>query len=213
MLARSRVATALLAAGYAVFSPSYRRHALMAEEIDDAATAYEYLRNHPQFDPDRLAILGNSHGGTIALNLAPRTSARAVIEYSAVSDIELMVAFMTSNRVRASMPLVREALDDLKRTCGGTCEEVPEMYRGLSPAYRIWGIPCPVFIAHGSHDGLVPVTHAYVLRDALEAAEKNHEIHIFPRATHAFPFQKRTDAGILSKLTIDFLVRNGCSPR
>lgn len=206
-MARSSVATALLARGYAVLSLAYRRHALMREEIDDAEAAFAFLRQHPLIDANRLAILGNSHGGAIAITVAPRTTARAVIEFSAPTDIEVMVRFITASKMRARAPMVRESLDDLRRICGGTFDEVPEVYRGLSPAYRIWDLSAPIMIAHGSHDGIVPVTHAYVLRDALEAAEKPYEMHIYPRMPHPFPFQRRPESADVIARTLDFLQR------
>lgn len=207
VLARSPVAVGLLESGFAVLSLSYRRHALMAEEVDDAEAAFGLMTAHPLLDPRRLAILGNSHGGSIAIVTAPRTTARAVVEYCGVTDIEVMVRYLTVSRLRASTPLVREALDDLKRICGGTFDEVPEVYRALSPAYRIFDLSVPIMIAHGSHDGIVPVTHAYILRDALEAAEKPYEMHIYPRMPHPFPFQKRPQSADVIARTIDFLRR------
>jgi dipeptidyl aminopeptidase/acylaminoacyl peptidase len=207
VIARTRVAAALLAQGYAVLAVSYRRHGLLDKEVDDAQAAFEFLRAHPRVDADRLAILGNSHGGSIAIAVAPRTTARCVVEYCAVADIPLMVRFLTASRLRSHAPLVREALDDLKRICGGTCDEVPEVYRAISPAYRVWALEVPMMMAHGSHDGLVPVTHAYILRDALEAAEKQYEMHIYPRMPHPFPFQRRPEADDLIGRTVDFLRR------
>lgn len=205
VIAQSRVAAALLSAGYAVLAVSYRRHALMSEEVDDAQAAFEFLERHPGVDATRMAILGNSHGGSIAVLVAPRTRARVLIEYCAVTDIEVMVRFLTASRLRSHAPLVREALDDLKRICGGTCDEVPEDYRAISPAYRAWEIDIPVMIIHGTHDGLVPVTHAYILRDALEAAEKNYQMHVYPRMPHSFPFQKRPEAREAIARTLQFL--------
>lgn len=205
VMARSRVAAGLLAAGYAVISAGFRRHAWMRGEVDDAVAAYHYLAAHPRVDADRIAFLGNSHGGAIALVAAPRTAAKAIVEYCAPTDAEPMVRFLTSSSLRARNPLVREAMDDLKAITGGTFDECPEVYRAMSPAYRVWEIQCPVLIVHGSRDGLVPVTHAYILRDALEAAEKPHEMHIFPRMPHSFPFQNRPEAADAITRTVAFL--------
>jgi len=210
VMAMSRVATGLLAAGYAVLSAGYRRHAWMQGEIEDALAAYRLLEGHPRVDADRIAFLGNSHGGSIVLGAGPRTNAIAVVNYCGVTDAESMFRFLTSSPLRARMPLIREALDDLKKIAGGTFDEYPEVYRAMSPAYRVWEMRCPVLIVHGSQDGVVPVTHAYILRDALEAAECPYEMHIYPRMPHSFPFQNRPEARDAVALTVAFLKK--CIP-
>jgi len=205
VMARSRVAAGLLAAGYAVLSAGYRRHAWMGGEVDDGEAAFRFLQSHRRIDPERISVLGNSHGGSIAIMMAPRVPARCVINYCGVTDAEVMVRFLTCSSLRAHAPLVREALNDLKQICGGTLDEVPEMYRAMSPAYRAWQLQCPIMTVHGSQDRLVPVTHAYILRDALEAAEKPFEIHIFPRMPHSFQFHNRPDARDAIERTVRFL--------
>lgn len=205
VMARTRVAAGLLAAGYAVVSAGYRRHAWMTGEVDDAIAAFRFLEAHPRVDAARIGFLGHSHGGSIALVAGPRVASRFVVNYCGVTDAESMWRFLTCSALRARAPLVREAIDDLKRITGGTYDECPEMYRAMSPAYRVWEMPCPVMILHGSQDGLVPVTHAYILRDALEAAEKAYEMHIFPRMPHSFPFQNRAEARDAIARTITFL--------
>jgi dipeptidyl aminopeptidase/acylaminoacyl peptidase len=208
VMAHSRVAAALLAAGYAIISVAYRRHAWMRGEVDDALAGYRYMARHPYIDPNCIAILGNSHGGSIALVAGPKTDAMAIIEYCGVTDVAAMHRHLTATNLRARLPLVREAIEDLKKLCGGTYEQCPDVYHALSPALQVPHMQCPIMIVHGANDAVVPVQHAQILREALEAAQHPHEIHVFPKMPHSFQFQNRAEAREAISRTVAFL--NSC---
>ena len=46
--------------------------AALAGECDDAVAALEWLRAHPQVDPDRVAMIGSSYGGVMVMLAAGR---------------------------------------------------------------------------------------------------------------------------------------------
>lgn len=202
---QTQLASRLCEQGYALLAVAYRRHAWLQGEVLDAAAGYRYLQAHPRILAHRVGVLGNSHGGSIALTAAPGLAPAVVVSSCAVTDAEAMLRFVRCSKLRFAGPLIKEALEDLARSCGGTFEECPEVYRAMSPACRAAQIECPVFIVHGSQDALVPVTHAYVLRDALEAAECPHELHVVPRMPHSFIFHDRPEARSISGTLLNFL--------
>src|ERR1019366_1610768 len=70
--------------GYVIVTPDYRgstghgdaHHMAIdygGKELDDVATAVDYLKTLPYLDPDRLGIMGWSHGGVIKAHLAMPT--------------------------------------------------------------------------------------------------------------------------------------------
>jgi dipeptidyl aminopeptidase/acylaminoacyl peptidase len=204
-MVRTRVASALCEQGYALLAVAYRRHAWLRGEVDDAVAGFRFLQQHPRVDACRVGLFGNSHGGSIALTTAPRVAPQVVVSSCAVTDAEAMLRFVSCSHLRMAGPLIKEALTDLERSCGGTFEQCPEVYRAMSPVFRALQIECPVFIVHGSQDALVPVTHAYVLRDALAAADKPHELHVVPRMPHSFLFHDRPEAAATLKSLLAFL--------
>jgi carboxymethylenebutenolidase len=84
---------------------------------------------------------------------------------------------------------------------------------GPSPIDLVDGFLCPIFGAYGENDPSVPLATVLQFRDALEAARKIHEIHVFPNAGHAFmndhyPQGYNADAaGEAWRLLVDFFDR------
>jgi carboxymethylenebutenolidase len=64
---------------------------------------------------------------------------------------------------------------------------------GPSPIDLIPQMPCPIFGAYGEADKGIAVDTVYKFRDALEAAGKVHEIHVYPNAEHAFMNDQRPE--------------------
>ena len=73
---------------------------------------------------------------------------------------------------------------------------------------------CPIFGAYGEADRGIAVDTVLKFRDALEAAGKPHEIHIYPSAEHAFMNDRRPEgynaeaAADAWKRVLDFFGRN-----
>lgn len=64
---------------------------------------------------------------------------------------------------------------------------------GPSPIDLVEHMPCPIFGAYGADDRGIAVETVYKFRDALEAAGKTHEIHVYPGAEHAFMNDQRPE--------------------
>lgn len=76
-----------LSNGYAVLEIDYRRFHFGDEELEDAVAGYRYLKSSPEIDPDRIAVVGDSHGGYLVLMLATKEKPAAVISYAGLVDI------------------------------------------------------------------------------------------------------------------------------
>lgn len=138
-------------------------------EIVDIGNLCDELRSRPYVDPERLGILGYSRGAHAALLALGRYDGfRAGVLWSAPVDMERHV------RVH---PWIQQIV-------GGTPEEVPEEYAYRSPLGSVDRIPCPVLILHGEEDEVVPVEHARLLAQALEARNKPFELGILPGEGH-----------------------------
>jgi len=143
------------------FGPDGRvDHPLVVQDLDGAL---EYLRRHPRVDAARLAVVGFSFGGRLAVIAAARhPDLKAVVVYYAVASYqELAKQRPVSGRALHTRPLT----------------ELAGAIRGS------------VLIHHGEADRTVPVGQSLLLHEALVAAGKAATLYRYPEADHLFNAQ------------------------
>ncbi|MHB8069620.1 MAG: alpha/beta hydrolase family protein [Desulfobaccales bacterium] len=172
---------------YVVLAAAYHSDYLGGPlEIESMAAALKALAGLPQVDRARLAALGVSHGGYLALMCAghPRipVKIKAAVSISGVVD----VAAFLQQRYRPSLwgrlapggqppelaasPAVR-ALGWPPDKDAGTRGN----YDRLSVLTYVGSFQAPVLAIHGTQDNLVPVSQARSLKEALEQRQKVFE--------------------------------------
>lgn len=144
--------------GYVIVTPDYRgstghgdaHHMAIdygGKELDDVATAVDYLKTLPYVDPDRLGIMGWSHGGFITAHLAMRkqTPFKAAAAIVPVTNLVFRLSYKGPGYQRdyAAEPGI-----------GGLPFEKPEEYIKRSPLYHVedLGIPLLVHVATNDQD-------------------------------------------------------------
>jgi acetyl esterase/lipase len=147
------LAADLVAHGWAAWNVEYRRVGLRAgggwpATFDDVAAAIDLLADvEAPLDLGRVAAVGHSAGGHLALWAAGRSAARvplsAAVGQAAVSDLD-----------RAAAAGVCGGM--VERLLGGSPARVPDRYGEASPARRL-PLEVPVLLVHGGRDDLVPV--------------------------------------------------------
>jgi len=180
------LATALAAAGYAVWAPEYRRVGEAGGgwpgTFDDVRSAIDLLRETDDsgLDTSRTVLVGHSAGGHLAL-WAGATGAgaplvpRGVIGLAAITDL---AAYYTAGGggCEQSVP----------QLLGGTPDQLPERYSQVSPVAL--PSPVPVVLLQGTADPIVPPSQASALTSAevraIAGAEHFDMIHpgtaVFP---------------------------------
>jgi dienelactone hydrolase len=154
----------------------------------DALAAIDWLAKRPLVDPARLALVGASMGGQVALLAAAhKPPIRAVAAFFAPTDLA---------RWREANPFIRDYLDDL---CG------PEGLPVRSPILRVAQIDAPVLLIHGDRDENVRVEQTHAMSGALRSHGKEVEDVIIPGATHYFTEQQNAQA---RRALFDFLRRH-----
>ena len=139
---------ALAAEGIATWNVEYRRVGDVgggwpgtAEDVGNAVGfVAELVRRFP-LDPDRVALLGHSAGGHLALLAARQARLRAVLPVAAAADV-LAVSRRGGGDGAADAFL------------GGSPEEVPDRFAAASPRLPL-GVP--QVLIHGVEDDVVPV--------------------------------------------------------
>src|SRR3954470_6857017 len=128
----------LVAHGFAVLNAEYRRVGAgggWPATFDDARAVVALAREQPE--AGRLAILGHSAGGHLALYAAAEGGVDAVVALAAPSDLEARPG------------------PETHALMGGTPEEVPERYALGNPIRRL-PLGVPILLVHGSADETVP---------------------------------------------------------
>lgn len=168
----------LAARGYLAWNIEYRR---VGQEgggwpgtLDDAGAAVDALADVEEADTERVAAVGHSAGGHLALWLAarekPRVRVRAAVSLAGVADLE--------SGARAG--LGDGAVVDF---VGGGADDVPERYARASPA-ELLPLGVPQLLVHGGRDEIVPPEQSRAYAEKAGAAGDDVELVELPGADH-----------------------------
>ncbi len=193
-----RTSRALAAAGYVVADVGYRlapAH-LFPAAVADVKCAVGRLRERAgelQIDPRRVALLGRSAGGEIALVAAYSTGDAAIPPACAVADAPVsgvISLYAPTDLVWGhANPLVPDPIDGprtIETYLGGPPAARPEAYRLASATSWVFRPLPSTLIVHGGGDQLVSPEHARRLFTALGDAAQPVELLLVPFADHGF---------------------------
>lgn len=177
----------MAARGYTIFAIDYR-HAprfRFPAQLDDVRAALDFIRQSAakyETQSDRIAILGRSAGGHLAMLAAYQPDAlpvRAVVSY--YGPFNLTEGYKDPPKPD---PLNVRAL--LTAFLGGTPSQLPQEYIKASPAsYVTRKLPATLLI-HGSRDHIVEVRFAQDMYQRLQAVGTTSVLLEIPWAEHAF---------------------------
>jgi fermentation-respiration switch protein FrsA (DUF1100 family) len=126
----------------------------------DADAAYRYVVTQRGADPRRVVLYGQSLGSAAAADVAARESCGALILESGLSSASDMAATI--------LPWLPRALHRLGKFRFDTTGKLPR-------------VRCPVFIAHGDRDEIIPVEQGHKL---YAAAREPKQLRIVTGAGH-----------------------------
>jgi len=180
--------------GYVVIAPEYRGSTgygpehynaidYGGHEIDDVITAYDWLvENLPHVDPERVAIMGWSHGGFIAAHAVFREEHpfRAAVAIVPVTNLIFRLSYKG--------PYYQWAFSTQERIRGLPFER-PELYVERSPVYHVDKLEVPILVHLATNDDDVDFVEAEMLVHALQV-KKPHlaetKIYVDPPGGHSF---------------------------
>jgi dipeptidyl aminopeptidase/acylaminoacyl peptidase len=185
----------LINQGYAVVAPDYRGSAGYGKEFwelidygglenEDVFAAKQWmLENHEEIDPDRVGILGWSHGGMITLmNL-----------FNHPKDYKVGYAGVPVSDLVARMGYKGDAYRELYSApyhIGKTAEDDVNEYRKRSPAWNAEKLQTPLLIHTNTNDEDVNVLEVEHLIKSLKAAGKKFEYKIYQNAPGGHEFNR-----------------------
>jgi len=181
--------------GYIVIAPDYRGSTGYGQayyeaidyggyEIDDVLAAIDYLKaNVPQADPDRIGMIGWSHGGFITLHSLIRDQGKIFkCGYAGVPVTNLVF------RLSYKGPSYEGDFVQQKRI-GGEVHEKRDIYIERSPVYHVDKIKVPVMVHVATNDQDVNFVEDQMMIYALkyhipQLAET--KIYVDPPGGHSF---------------------------
>ena len=185
----------LLEQGYAVVAPEYRGSSGYGKEFwelidyggleseDVFAAKKLMIENHDVIDPERVGILGWSHGGLITLmNL-----------FQHPKDFRVGYAGVPVSDIVARMGYKNQAYRNLFSApyhIGKTAEEDVNEYRRRSPAWNAEKLQTPLLIHTNTNDEDVNVLEVEHLISALKTADKKFEYKIYKDAPGGHKFER-----------------------
>lgn len=185
----------LLEQGYAVIAPDYRGSSGHGSdywhlidygglEIEDVHAARQFmLERHRELDPRRVAVVGWSHGGAIALLTVFAYPNDYCACYAGVPVSDLI------ERIRI-LGKGYEELFAAPYHIGKTVEEAPEEYRRRSPAWNAGKLQTPLLIQANTNDQDVNINETQRLISALREAGKSFSCHIYTNAPGGHYFNR-----------------------
>lgn len=185
----------LASRGYAVFQPNYRGSSgytwrfpdsdiwAFRKMHDDVTDGVRVLVKSKLVDPDRIAIMGGSFGGYLAVCGAAFEGSlyRCAVTIAGIFDwAQVMRDARNSEISRAQYSILRRNLGDPKTQ--------QTHFEEISPLRSADKITIPVFIAHGYDDPVASVGESKRLIRALEKNHIPHEVMLKGGEGHGFNF-------------------------
>ena len=150
------------------------------EDVRNGAAYLPSLARRYGLDAQRVAVVGHSAGGQLALWLGAQHSVplRGVVSLAGVTDLR------EAWRLGLGRNVVAEFL-------GGSPEQVPERY-GLASAIELLPLGVPQWLVHGDLDDTVPFSMSLDYQAAAQAQGDRAILATLPAAGHFAPIDPRS---------------------
>jgi len=180
--------------GYVTASISYRfsQEAIFPAAVADAKCAVRYIRAHAKeysIDPDKLAVIGGSAGGHLALMIGyspEATNLNGKCEFDSISSkVRAVVDLYGPTDLTTNFAISKKVVQDF---IGKPYTEAKQTYQAASPLFYATADDPPTLIFHGTIDKIVPVKQSDRLKaklDSLGVPCEYHKLKGWPHAMDA----------------------------
>ena len=195
--------------GYVIIAPEYRGSTGYGEahhmaidyggyEIDDVLSAVDYLKTLPHVNPERLGIMGWSHGGFISLHSVFREKHpfRAAVAMVPVTNLFFRLSYKG--------PGYQRSFATQERILGLPFEK-REIYKERSPIYHVDKLRVPLLVHVATNDEDVNFEEAEQIIDALRSKKptlSETKVYVTPTpgpASVGHTFNRRTNTQTLQR--------------
>ena len=135
----------------------------------DIESGAEYLRSRESVDPERIGILGYSHGGyqaQLALTTRPELFAAGISVFGLgeITGDPHSTGFLWS--------------------LGATEAEIPEVYERASPITHVANMRAPLLLIHSDSDPIEPISKIHSFVQEMDRYGKAYEVRIYQNEAH-----------------------------
>ncbi len=183
--------------GYVTATISYRlsKVAHFPAALEDVKCAVRWIRKNASeygIDPDKIAVIGGSAGGHLALMLA----------YTSDNEFSDECPDSVSSRVNAVVDIYgpvdlttpyAQNRPESTSFLGKSYDEDPVLFKEASPRFHISRDDPPTLIFHGTIDSLVPVSQSDSLHKWLNKAGIPNEYHRLKGWPHTMDISKKVN--------------------
>lgn len=175
--------------GIAAFAIDYRLAPLhpWPAQIHDCKAAVRWVKTHARecrVDPERVGAYGYSAGGHLAALLGTADGSAGLEGDAPEGAPDTRVAAVCAGGAPVEFRDTVPASKALVYWLGSTLDERPEVYHAASPIAHVSPDDPPFLFYHGTADALVSPDEPRRMKEALEAAGVEAEIHPVPGAGH-----------------------------
>jgi acetyl esterase/lipase len=191
---------AFAAKGYVTATVSYRlsREAMYPAAVQDVKCALRWLKQHCAnygFDPNRIALIGGSAGGHLAMMVgyshgsaefngecaADSIDDRVQAVVNIYGPCDLTTPFAVNNSV-------------VIKFLGASYSESPEIYQLASPLHWLTADDPPTLIFHGTIDEVVPISQSDTLKTRLDRLAIPNSYHRLKGWPHTMDLSAKVNA-------------------
>jgi dipeptidyl aminopeptidase/acylaminoacyl peptidase len=146
------------------------------KDLEDVVKGVDWLAREGVADPKRVGAYGGSYGGFMTLMVLTQAPDRFAAGVSVVGVVSWRTLYETTRG---------DLKDYLERELGEPAK-VPDLYRDRSPLTHVAKIKAPLLVLQGANDPRVPRDEARQMTDALKAAGKTYDEHVYEGEGHGF---------------------------
>ncbi len=146
------------------------------KDLQDVVKGVDWLAAEGIADPKRIGAYGGSYGGFMTLMVLSQAPERWAAGVSVVGVVSWKTLYETTRG---------DLKDYLERELGDPAK-VPDLYRDRSPLTHVSRIKAPLLVLQGANDPRVPRSEAKLMIDALAAAAKTFDQHVYEGEGHGF---------------------------
>ncbi len=154
-------------------------------EVEDVDSSRKFILDNYEFvDPERVGIIGWSHGGLIALMNIFKYPENYKVAFAGVpvSDLITRLNYMDEEYRK---------LYSADYHIGQTIEENPDEYKKRSPVHNAYKLQTPLLIHTNTNDEDVNVIEVKMLIDTLKSLNKDFQYEIFEELPGGHSFDRQ----------------------